>query len=97
MDDRYACKSLCVLWTQGRPALSVQSDQMVEVAKNKAPYINRIWSDSNSAHIEDGTKTKNIASGCKKHIAHAFPICIPSVVVNIPILKHANMHIPSVM
>ena len=33
--ERYACKSLCVLWTQGRPALSVHSDQIVEVAKNK--------------------------------------------------------------
>ena len=70
---------------------------MVEVAINKPPYINKIGSSNNSVHIENGTKIKNMASGCKKQIAHALPICTPRVVVKMPILKQANMHIPSVM
>ena len=70
---------------------------MVDVAINKPPYNNKIGSNNNSVHIENGTRMKNIASGCKKHIAHALPICTPRVVVRIPILKQANIHIPSVM
>ena len=95
-DAKYACIVLWVLSIPGLPALSVNTDQTLAIIKNTAPNPIAIGFVSIEFHMSYGIITKNMASGCTMHIAHAFLILAPNVVVKIPILKLANKNIPYV-
>ena len=72
---------LCVLSMPGRPALSVRNDHTVAIIMKDAPYPSASGSVSMGAHMSCGISTRNIASGCTRHMAQAFLRSAPRVVV----------------
>jgi hypothetical protein len=80
----------------GRPALSVKYDHIEDIPKNVAASPSSIGAVNDGSHWSCGTRTRNMAIGWIKHIAHAFLIDNPSVVVRSPNLKLVKIIIPSV-